>query len=76
VFGDDPDGVGGVAQLMRRDGAAGEMALRVGGAVAIAVFGALIADPDRLVTRLPASLTIAAALLPAAAVSVRIRPSH
>ncbi len=51
---------------------------QVGGAVAIAVFGALIADPDQVVTGLRLSLGIAAVLLALAAVSsLRIhgRPS-
>ena len=48
---------------------------QVGGAVAIAVFGALIADPDRVVAGMQLSLGIAAALLLLAAVSsVRIQP--
>lgn len=48
---------------------------QVGGAVAIAVFGALIADPDRVVTGLRVSLGIAAALLLLAALSsLRIQP--
>ena len=42
---------------------------QVGGAVAIAVFGALIADPDQVVTGLRLSLGIAAVLLALAAVS-------
>lgn len=42
---------------------------QVGGAVAIAVFGALIADPDQVVTGLRLSLGIAAALLLLAALS-------
>jgi DHA2 family methylenomycin A resistance protein-like MFS transporter len=47
---------------------------QVGGAVAIAVFGALIADPDRFLAGLTLSLGIAAALLLAAAASsLRIR---
>ena len=48
---------------------------QVGGAVAIAVFGALIADPDQVVLGLRLSLGIAAALLVLAAVSsLRIQP--
>lgn len=48
---------------------------QVGGAVAIAVFGALIADPDRVVLGLRLSLGIAATLLVLAALSsLRIRP--
>jgi DHA2 family methylenomycin A resistance protein-like MFS transporter len=48
---------------------------QVGGAVAIAAFGALIADPDRVVVGLRLSLGIAAALLLLAAVSaLRIQP--
>jgi MFS transporter, DHA2 family, methylenomycin A resistance protein len=50
---------------------------QVGGAVAIAVFGALIADPARFTVGLQTSLTIAAAvLLTTVAVSLRIRPAH
>jgi DHA2 family methylenomycin A resistance protein-like MFS transporter len=49
---------------------------QVGGAVAIAVFGALIADPTRFTAGLQTSLTIAAAiLLTTVAVSLRIRPA-
>ena len=49
---------------------------QVGGAVAIAVFGALIADPVRFTAGLQTSLTIAAAiLLTTVAVSLRIRPA-
>jgi DHA2 family methylenomycin A resistance protein-like MFS transporter len=48
---------------------------QVGGAVAIAVFGALIADSARFVAGMQISLLIAAALLVAAAVAgLRIRP--
>ncbi|WP_375424678.1 MFS transporter [uncultured Friedmanniella sp.] len=48
---------------------------QVGGAVAIAVFGALIADPDHVVLGVRLSLGIAAALLTLAALSsLRIRP--
>jgi MFS transporter, DHA2 family, methylenomycin A resistance protein len=48
---------------------------QVGGAVAIAVFGALIANPDQVVTGLRLSLGIAAALLFLAALSsLRIQP--
>ena len=48
---------------------------QVGGAVAIAVFGALISDPGTFLNGLRLSLGIAAALLLAAAVnSLRIRP--
>ncbi|MBP2416864.1 MFS transporter [Microlunatus capsulatus] len=48
---------------------------QVGGAVAIAVFGALIADPDQVVPGLRLSLGIAAGLLVLAAVSsLRIPP--
>ncbi|CAI9409682.1 MFS transporter [Aestuariimicrobium sp. T2.26MG-19.2B] len=48
---------------------------QVGGAVAIAVFGALIAEPDHMVTGLRLSLGIAAALILLAALnSLRIRP--
>jgi DHA2 family methylenomycin A resistance protein-like MFS transporter len=48
---------------------------QVGGAVAIAVFGALIADPDLVVSGLRVSLGIAAALLFLAALSsLRIQP--
>jgi MFS transporter, DHA2 family, methylenomycin A resistance protein len=47
---------------------------QVGGAVAIAIFGALIADSTRFVAGLQASLTIAAVLLLATvAISLRIR---
>ena len=50
---------------------------QVGGAVAIAVFGALIADPDQVVSGLRLSLGIAAGLLVLAAVSsLRIPPRH
>jgi DHA2 family methylenomycin A resistance protein-like MFS transporter len=49
---------------------------QVGGAVAIAVFGALIADRTHFTAGLQASLTIAAALLMATVViSLRIRPT-
>jgi DHA2 family methylenomycin A resistance protein-like MFS transporter len=48
---------------------------QVGGAVAIAVFGALIADPDHVVTGMQLSLGIAATLLFLAALSsLRIEP--
>ena len=48
---------------------------QVGGAVAIAVFGALIADPDHVVAGLRLSLGIAATLLLLAALSsLRIQP--
>jgi DHA2 family methylenomycin A resistance protein-like MFS transporter len=48
---------------------------QVGGAVAIAVFGALIANPDRVDQGLRLSLGIAAALLLLAALnSLRIQP--
>jgi DHA2 family methylenomycin A resistance protein-like MFS transporter len=48
---------------------------QVGGAVAIAVFGALIADPDQVVSGLRLSLGIAATLLFLAALSsLRIQP--
>ncbi|GAB3823106.1 hypothetical protein [Kribbella italica] len=48
---------------------------QVGGAVAIAVFGALIADPGTFLTGLRVSLASAAALLLLAAVnSTRISP--
>lgn len=48
---------------------------QVGGAVAIAVFGALIADPDQVVVGLRLSLGIAATLLLLAALSsLRIQP--
>ena len=48
---------------------------QVGGAVAIAVFGALIADPDQVVSGLRVSLGIAATLLFLAALSsLRIQP--
>lgn len=48
---------------------------QVGGAVAIAVFGALIADPDQVMVGLRLSLGIAATLLLLAALSsLRIRP--
>jgi len=48
---------------------------QVGGAVAIAVFGALIANPDQVVSGLRVSLGIAAALLLLAALhSLRIQP--
>ncbi|MFI5707769.1 hypothetical protein [Kribbella sp. NPDC051620] len=48
---------------------------QVGGAVAIAVFGALIANPDTFLTGLRVSLGSAAALLLLAAVnSTRIQP--
>ena len=47
---------------------------QVGGAVAIAVFGALIADPERFVAGMQVSLAVAASLLLIIAlVSVRIR---
>ncbi|WP_369045387.1 MFS transporter [Sinomonas sp. P10A9] len=51
---------------------------QVGGAVAIAVFGAFIANPDTFVPGLQLSFTIAAvALLAAALISLRIRtPQH
>jgi DHA2 family methylenomycin A resistance protein-like MFS transporter len=49
---------------------------QVGGAVAIAIFGALIADRTQFTTGMQTSLTIAAALLLATvAISVRIRPT-
>jgi DHA2 family methylenomycin A resistance protein-like MFS transporter len=49
---------------------------QVGGAVAIAIFGALIADRTRFTAGLQTSLTIAAVLLLATvALSLRIRPS-
>ncbi|MGW6278617.1 MFS transporter [Kribbella sp. NPDC055071] len=48
---------------------------QIGGAVAIAVFGALIANPDTFLTGMQLSLGIAAALLLLAALnSTRIRP--
>ena len=48
---------------------------QVGGAVAIAVFGALIANPDQVVSGLRVSLGIAATLLFLAALSsLRIQP--
>ncbi|WP_432573177.1 MFS transporter [Kineococcus sp. SYSU DK005] len=48
---------------------------QVGGAVAIAVFGALIANPDRFLTGLRTSLVVAAALLALTALnSLRIHP--
>ena len=48
---------------------------QIGGAVAIAVFGALIADPDRFLGGMRISLGAAAALLVLAALnSLRIRP--
>lgn len=48
---------------------------QIGGAVAIAVFGALIANPDTFLTGLQISLGVAAALLLLAALnSIRIRP--
>ena len=48
---------------------------QIGGAVVIAVFGALIADPDQVVPGLRLSLGIAATLLFLAALSsLRIRP--
>ncbi len=48
---------------------------QIGGAVAIAVFGALIADPDRFLDGMRISLGTAAALLALAALnSLRIRP--
>lgn len=47
---------------------------QVGGAVAIAVFGAFIADPDTFISGMQLSFTIAAAsLLAAALISLRIR---
>ena len=50
---------------------------QIGGAVAIAVFGALIADRTQFTTGLQTSLTIAAVLLLATvAVSLRIRPAE
>jgi DHA2 family methylenomycin A resistance protein-like MFS transporter len=50
---------------------------QVGGAVAIAVFGALIASPHLFITGMRISLTIAASLLLlAAASSLRIRPDE
>jgi MFS family permease len=49
---------------------------QVGGAVAIAIFGALIADRTQFIAGLQTSLTIAAVLLLATvAMSVRIRPT-
>jgi DHA2 family methylenomycin A resistance protein-like MFS transporter len=49
---------------------------QVGGAVAIAIFGALIADRAHFTTGMQTSLTIAAALLLATvAISLRIRPT-
>lgn len=48
---------------------------QVGGAVAIAVFGALIANPDHVASGLRLSLGIAATLLLLAALSsLRIQP--
>jgi MFS transporter, DHA2 family, methylenomycin A resistance protein len=50
---------------------------QVGGAVAIAIFGALIADRSHFIAGLQASLTIAAVLLLATVtISVRIRPTE
>lgn len=50
---------------------------QVGGALAIAIFGALIADRDRFVAGMQVSLTIAASLLLITAlVSLRIRASR
>src|SRR4051812_545528 len=50
---------------------------QVGGAVAIAIFGALIADRTEFTAGLQTSLTIAAALLPATAlISLRIGPTR
>jgi DHA2 family methylenomycin A resistance protein-like MFS transporter len=49
---------------------------QVGGAVAIAIFGALIADRTHFTTGMQTSLTIAAALLLATvAISLRLRPT-
>jgi DHA2 family methylenomycin A resistance protein-like MFS transporter len=48
---------------------------QIGGAVAIAVFGALIADPDTFLSGMRISLAIAAVLILGTAVnSLRIRP--
>jgi DHA2 family methylenomycin A resistance protein-like MFS transporter len=48
----------------------------VGGALAIAVFGALIAEPTRFLAGMQTSLAIAAALVLAAAVAaLGIRPA-
>ena len=50
---------------------------QVGGAVAIAIFGALIADRTHFVTGMQVSLTIAAAVLLATVlISLRIRPTR
>ena len=51
---------------------------QVGGAVAIAVFGAFLANPDTFIQGMQLSFTIAAgALLAAALISLRIRtPRH
>ena len=50
---------------------------QIGGAVAIAVFGALIADRSQFTAGLQVSLTIAAALLLATvAISLRMRPTR
>ena len=50
---------------------------QVGGAVAIAIFGSLIADRTHFVTGMQASLTIAAAVLLATVlISLRIRPTR
>jgi DHA2 family methylenomycin A resistance protein-like MFS transporter len=49
---------------------------QVGGAVAIAVFGALIADPTTFVPGMQASFTIAASLLLATALLSLLMRSH
>jgi MFS transporter, DHA2 family, methylenomycin A resistance protein len=50
---------------------------QVGGAIAIAIFGALIADRTHFITGMQTSLAIAAALLLATvAISFRIRPTR
>ena len=65
--------VGGRVEVARRLGA---LVRQVGGAVAIAIFGALIADRTHFIAGLQTSLTIAAVLLLATvAISVRIRPT-
>jgi hypothetical protein len=76
------DAVGDQRRLGGRSGSSGRYGQRglqhirqVGGAVAIAVFGALIANPDTIDRGLRLSLGIAAVLILLAALnSLRIRP--
>jgi DHA2 family methylenomycin A resistance protein-like MFS transporter len=49
---------------------------QVGGALAVAVFGALVADPAGFLHGLRASLLIAAAVAVAAAAAALLLPSH